>query len=558
MRHLFLIAFGLIYFAAGSTAEEKARDVRLDAANTAAVAAGSFLKQALGRADIAIGSSRIPMKHLQGAFGEQFTGSYFNQGAKWQQVRHTVGRTGIDLLHLKIGEGGRIEGMTVSEVKTGSSKLGTTKDGRQMGTRWTSRRLKTQATRARELGRLLERGEIVRSRPSSVAKMKHTLDVPLGPDESATFWREGSKMPWKLDATAEQANRIPKQLEQMAQYLDGAGDGRISYRNRLFRVTTEGKELVLKVLDAKGIENGIPESKLPVLHTRRYPIKGGGAIGQSLTAAFSKELERLHPELGHKEINARARDLSQDLLQRDLNFRNKGWSATLRSRTLLGGAIGVASSSLIELGIGLVSDDGIDLERFGSSAMAGGLGFAVGELSGGATTHLLLNSRIGASLTSQVASSMGLASSSYAANLMGSAVGGGAAAAVFSYVLLFSGYVDLETANRMAVAGVAGSLAGAASSALITSLVASYATAGTGVAISSLSGAAATSATLAAVGGGSMAVGSALIWTGAGAVVVAVGAGVMWGFTLYDEAEENERLILTYEYLAPHFASELE
>ena len=163
-----------------------------------------------------------------------------------------------------------------------------------------------------------------------------------------------------------------------------------------------------------------------------------------------------------------------------------------------------------------------------------------------------MNTTLGLNLSRQVATSMGI-STSCSANLLGTSAGGSIAAAVFAYGLYFMGYVEMETANRMAVAGVAGSVVGTAALTATTSLVAAYATAGTGTAISTLSGAAATSATMAAIGGGSAAVGTALAATGFGLVVVGVGAGVMWGFTAYDESQETKRLELTAEYLSKYY-----
>jgi hypothetical protein len=251
-------------------------------------------------------------------------------------------------------------------------------------------------------------------------------------------------------------------------------------------------------------------------------------------------------------VMRQARALTAKTIRGNLGFKP---TPLFRSLALGARSTGVVAGVLaggIDLGHQLWSTGEVNFEQSAVNIFVGGTAGATGYLAGAGITHALTHTTLGLNLSRQVATSMGL-STNCSANLLGSGAGGGVAAAVFSYGLYLMGYADLETANRMTVAGVAGGIVGAAAMTATTSLLAAYATAGTGTAISTLSGAAATSASMAALGGGSAAVGSILATTGVGLIVVGVGAGVMWGFNAYDAGQETWRLQLTGEYLSNHY-----
>lgn len=551
MRKLIILAISGILICALPVVAKPDASASSERLAEAGVVGGAVLSQALGRADLAIAAGRVDTRHLKGAFGEHLTARYLNRGAEWVQVRQTIGRQGIDHLHLKVTPTGQITDLLVSEVKTGSSQLNHTSSGKQLSKEWTSKRLKTLASRYRNVVQSWSEGRVKIARPASVLDRKQVLEVPLGNRKSARFWRESSGSPWKLDAATAQLGVVEKQAGRVAQWLESAAEGRISYGSRLFEVKIEGARILTTVKDASGVSKGVSASKLPIIGRVVTPLQGGGSMSQALTSAWANELKRTQPHLSNNEISEQARALARETAASGLSFERPRMRDRFRKST----AVGVLLASGIDIGIQLWTTGEVDPEQVAVNAFAGGTGVGSGYITGFATTRTLMNTRIGLNLSRQVASSMGLASTSLSANLLGSAAGGTVAGVTFSYVLYITGYADLETANRMAIAGAAGSLAGVAVTATTTSLVAAFGTAGTGTAISSLSGAAATSATMAAIGGGSMAVGYALLWTGAGAVVVVVGAGVMWGFTMYDAAQENERLELTYEYLMQHYSA---
>lgn len=525
-----------------------------DVAKEAAVSGSTALTQALRRADLAIASSRVNMRHVQGAFGEHHAATYLNRGAEWTQMQQKLGPQGIDMLHLQVAPDGRITNMMVSEVKTGGSRLGQTLSGKQMSFGWSAARLKVLSNRYSELSHSVSKGEVMLSRAPSAISPKHVLEVPLGNGSKAQFWRESVISPWKLSARPNQIPLVVRQAGQISQWLGAGAEGHITYPSRIFRIGIAGDNVVMEVKDASLLNKGIPESKLPVLSRIVTSSKGSAAMFQSLTGAFAGELRRTQPMLSNAEVMSQARELTQKMIA-----GNQGFNALPlgRSIAVASGNAAVAGGVLagaIDLGTQLWASGVVDFKQVGANALWGGTASATGVFAGSGMTYALTNTTLGLDVSRQVASAMGI-NTSFSANLLGSAAGGGVAAAVFSYGMYFMGYMDLETANRATVAGTAGALAGAAAMAGTTSLVAAYATAGTGTAIATLHGAAATSATMAAMGGGSAAAGSALAATGVGLVVLGVGGCVMWGFTAYDETQESKRLEITAAYLSKHYVS---
>jgi hypothetical protein len=521
---------------------------------SSAVSVSTVLVQALGRADLAIVSNRVNLKHLQGAFGENLASTYLNRGAEWFQMRQSVGRQGIDMLHLKVSSDGRITDMVVSEVKTGSSRLGQTASGGQATFGYNARRLRALATRYRGLSKAVANGEVEIAKAPSIIRPQQHLEVPLGNRTNAQFWRESSTSPWKLSAKGSQIALVERQADRIADWFDASAKGQVPYRSRIFRSHLIEGNWVTTVKDASFLDQGVPESKLPVLGRVVTPFRGGGAMSRALTSAWADELRRTQPMLTDREVMIQARMLASESSNQSLGFKPIPLGRSLALGATKAGATGGVLAGAFDFGVQLMTTAEANYQQVAvNSAIGGGAG-VVGYFASSGITYSLTNTILGLNLSRQVATSMGI-STSCSANLLGSTTAGGIVAAVFSYGLYFTGYADLESANRMALAGVTGSLAGAAAMAATTSLVAAYATAGTGTAISTLSGAAATSATMAAIGGGSAVVGSALAATGVGLVVVGVGAGVMWGFTAYDKRQEAKRLELTGDYLSNHYGN---
>lgn len=85
------------------------------------------------------------LNSARGKLGEGLSDSYFSRldNKSWTKLTPRKGSQGIDHLYLKYDKKGHVRGMIVGESKFGSSKLGMTKDGEQMGQNWVRNRLKS-------------------------------------------------------------------------------------------------------------------------------------------------------------------------------------------------------------------------------------------------------------------------------------------------------------------------------------------------------------------------------------------------------------------------------
>jgi hypothetical protein len=190
----------------------------------------------------------------------------------------------------------------------------------------------------------------------------------------------------------------------------------------------------------------------------------------------------------------------------------------------------------LEIAAQLIETGQVDWQHVAGVGVLAGGSAAIGSTLGNATT-LLLRTEAGYSASSAVAELVGLKfSAGRFANGAGGLVGGGATAILFAYGGYWLGYYDLKTANRAAVAGLAGIAAGRAFVFLSTSESASEAAAEGGV----LAVEAETGAELSELG--------PVEWIAAG-ITMAVTAPIMYGFHAYDEHEDNIRLSKTIEYL---------
>lgn len=511
------------------------------------------LSHALQRTDLALARSGVAMRHIQGAAGETLADAYLNRGSEWTPLRQTVGRQGIDLLHVKVLPDGRIADTMISEVKTGGSQLNMTKSGQQMSASWKAERLLKIHDRYLKLGNSLRQGSILVEKMPKTVAAKQTLDIPLGNNEHAVAWRENSTAAWKIDAAGADMTKVKNQADRLGQHLNAVAHNTRSHRSRIIRLKFESKGIKGTVKDASGVALGAKESRLPVLHEFKLPTHTKNLLESAIQKAWEPELSRTQPLLTDVEVRQQAKSLALHGLRHGLADGPKNQWTIASKHAVRVGAWGAVTGGLLDATIQYWDTGSADWERSGAFAIAGGGSAAAGSFTGFWTMNALLNTQSGLALTRTVAASMGI-QTTYAANLLGSASGAAMAAAGVPYLLYFMGQIDITTANRMAVAGGIGTLAGIGASWAATSLIATYGVAGTGTAIASLSGAAASSATLAWIGGGSVAVGSALSWTGVGLIAVGAGIAVNWGFEAWDQSVEAERLKHTARYLDEHYA----
>jgi hypothetical protein len=524
---------------------------------TAGVGSLTAYQTALGRADLAVAKSLINERLLKGEIGEaihdQIVSRYPHRSGQWLNVSPRLGRQGLDHVLVQLDENGTPRRLMVDETKFGSSKLLTTVSGNiQMGDKYISDRLSGLAKRFDTI-RMQAKDNMVSAKPPSELSARRLVQIPLSDSESVVFWRpsEGAG-PWCYDGPPESLPKAIQQLKNMAYLFRAGADGRIDFRKRIFQVKFDEDILKVNILDASTVDAvGGNLKKLPV-------------IAENIPAEASVTVEKMADQLRQKLPyldSAESRRLAQGIQSAAKPAEDALAQSSFKNFTAVeatkAGTAGVLIAVPVEIAFEVINGGQVNWQRVAGVGVLAGGSAAIGSTLGNATTFALLRTEAGYSASSAVAELVGLRSASHFANGAGGLVGGGATAILFAYGGYWLGYYDLQTANRSAVAGVAGVGAGAAASAVTLGLISTYATAGTGVAISSLSGASATSASLAWLGGGSVASGglgvaggTVFLTAGVGIVIIGATAAVLYGFHALQEQEDNIRLSETIDDLS--------
>lgn len=457
--------------------------------------------------ETAFARASILTPRLHGNVGEAFVNSQLHATGGWKPVTPRAGPQGIDHVWMKFDKSGRPIDMIVGETKYGASRLGMTKDGRQMSASWISKRL---------------------------AKLSDYWDAKA--NDVALRHGEAKARPFRL----------------RADYLRAAAEGRISYRSELFRVKIKGDVAKISVrrLGPDGIAIG-PERALP-------PIQIKGRPARIVKAELIGEIKKVYPAASNAEAKRIAEQSysAAESVQGALSRK----SATLRLAGTTGSIL--AAGGLVAGGFDaiaqLLTGGSVDWNRTGTMAGLGAFSAGSAEAAQLATSQALLRNTAFRARSVALGRSMGMLPSR-TVSLLPKAAGGIIGALAFSYGGYALGLYDAKEANRTAVAGVGGAAAGMATYSAMMAAAAAWGTASTGTAISTLSGAAAYNASLAMYGGGAVAAGGGGMTVGAAVVggvvtIVAVGVtiAVMSGFEAYDAAQENKRIGDTIEVLRTH------
>jgi hypothetical protein len=432
-----------------------------------------------------LASSPTEMNPLKGAFGESLARRLLDHAAgrsiEWIEPVRRSGQ-GIDLLGFQRDALGRLRGVCVYEVKFGTSRLGFTRDGQQLGEQWTARRLRDNAAALAD--------QVANSRSNAAAR---TL------------------------------------REQAASLLEAA-DGRLPVERCVTRVEVKGSGFRITLEGRAGGDAGVlaegPFAKLP-----RWAQQG---VRRSFEEIFRdancnrEEARRLATEACRNPefFRGMARD------------RRWTWRAGIdrhSAQAALGAAaLAAGLRAVLDLWTtGRVGWRGVAL----SGLLGGAAGFA-GTYAGAQTVSALTATQLGRALATAAGRVVGVVS-------VGRFAGGLVGAAVFAYGGALLGLTDWRTANRSMGAATVGLGAGAGATGATFGIAVAFGTAGTGTAITSLSGAAMVNAAMAWLGGGTIAsgglgmAGGAMLLTGVGAVVALVGSVTVGG--VYRWLDERER-----------------
>lgn len=485
------------------------------------------------RADIAYARNFLTQTHLKGTIGEFFAERYFlnnqleqNIRGSWVPLTPRSGPQGLDHLFVKIGKNGRFYWM-VGESKYGTSQLGTTVSGvRQLSTQWTTDRIQRLGQQYLSLS---TQDVALKGLPSVPPKAQ--FDIPLGNGNSVAFWRDDNGN-WFFSGTADQLQQAQNMAQKMGSSLTATN---CNIRVRLFHIVASGTDLKITLYQVKPgevttISNLTPSSEFTV-----EGILGENIRDKEFCKLVAVALKNKFPNMTEAEL----KDVSEDILKKYkagefLAEPRPVWQSVAIQSLAAAGIAGV-----MDIGIQVLMTRRIAVGHAVLTAGSAGIGAASGQLIG----IVLMGTKVGSASVRSISSFLNIGSGMTRSALSG--LGGGAVTTLLmAYGSLALGYCDIRQANRMAVAGVAGTLSSTAVAVGVPTAVAN-------VVFGSLHGAAAANATMAWLGFGSLANGGLGMAGGAfllgGYAVIAgfaVSAAVSFGYRLYDESENRKYLLL--------------
>lgn len=505
-------------------------------------------------------SSPLTMNPVKGTLGEWILGRGVPRGflehptGVWSSLTpHRSGAAGIDNLFVRTSADGRPVSVMVAESKFGSSRLGLTRDGRQMTESWVRPRLAATARDYSAAADLLHSG-CYRLRGSLPG---HALAVPLGGGRSAFVVIEDGRVLLQCHEEVS-PTMLERQLRRMASYLSQVAQGQRPYRARLFRLSYKGDRISFR-LDQLDPSTGDAVGKFQQLQGSfgELPAEVQGLLRQGVAASLRKQGV---PPADAEKLAARI-NRSPELLRTLNTTPTVSWRHGLDLRTLRGGAQATLGAVLWQVGLDLWNSRRIDWKRIAKTGALAGLGSAMGYYVSMQIQARLITTDVGRRLMASLPL-RGVSGSVVAGyGALGAGIASGLLVALGAYAL---GLVDARQAKVMALSSSAGALAGVAFSSGAMGVAFTVGTASTGTAISTLSGAVATKAALAWLGGGALSAGGwgvagGVAVLGAGATVFAIGvsAGVGYLASKLKEAEREKLMLGRMALVEKHLAAAL-
>ena len=507
-----------------------------------AASATTGLTTAYVRADIAYARSFLTQTHLKGTIGEFFAERYFlnnqleqNIRGNWVSLNPRTGPQGLDHLFLKAGKNGKLYWM-VGESKYGSSQLGTTVGGvRQLSSQWTTERIHKLG---QQYSQIATQDVSCKSLPHVPPKVQ--LDIPLK-GKTVSFWKDANNN-WYFSGSPEELHEAQQMAQKMGNSLLAPN---CNFRVRLFHVEAVGNDLKITLYQVKPDEVSTIGNMKPSSEFYAKDILGKHLSDKEFKKAIAQALKNKFPDRTDEELRELADDITKKYKSGEfLRTPRPVWqTVTLQSLAAAG------ISAVMDVMMQLITTHKVQLGRTAVAAGSTGLGTASGQVIG----IVLLKSQVGNQMVRSISSFLNVSTSMTRTALSG--LGGGVVTSLLlSYGLYFMGYSDIRQANRSAIIGTSGALAGTCAAIGIPTLVAQFATAATGTAISTLSGAAATNATLAWLGGGTVAsgglgvAGGAVVLGGIVAVVaISVSLLISMGFAYKDISDKCKYALLLIE-----------
>lgn len=445
----------------------------------------------------------------------------------WVSVAPRFGRTGIDLLYLRVNKNGLPNDMIVCEVKYGSSQLGITKNGQQMGPDWIKNQMSKICKRYMELANSSQ--PIVRGKKVPVG-ISNSLDVYLSKTQKVTLWEENGY--WHTDADGEVTDvQLRTRSRTYGKFFSSAGAGVVKTRNFLSRVN-ESPNGDYVVTMSRLSEDGNIRSSYEILVRREF-IKKGGVDLKVLKAAFKRKYPSWRDERIAYEAKMVGRVVSNKELVNAQNARDAALKE-IRNSSLASAGIAGALSFAFQLGAEAY-EHGADFKSYDYTAIS------IATVKGAAVAGV--SSYVGQRTALWLTSSCGF-SSSMAKMIGGSASGLIIAAGSYGDCLL--GNKSWKEGSVEAGIGAASMLAGHYAAAGVSSWLAGSAVAA-GTATAASAGAAGTTAaagTAGAASAGAVGGGGFLVAAAPFAAAVAAGAVVAWaGYEWYNHRKGKKLMV---------------
>jgi hypothetical protein len=524
-------------------------------------AATGALGTNLGKADLVVARLAVQPTLFKGNFGEahmnRHLSAYLGRPEGWSALTSRLGPQGIDGVGIRFDVSGRPVGLIVMEAKYGSSRLGTTRDGIQLGDRWVQPRVNRLGAEYRAIAESARTGRLSVATKGSVGRQR--LSFPMDDGKAAVFARDPGGS-WEFVGRPDRLAEAAGRAGQIGDHLGKAAQGQIAAEKYISRIVLRDGAFQVRVKDATHLDQLGRESALPVTKEISIPLSGPkmGTIVRVTRPEVARLLRERFPSMSRTDVDDFARSLTQSPRDLERLFASNPRSllgSTARA-TLLAGALAGGVDTIFQAAFQYYIGGRVDWGVAARSGIANFGGGAVGAGAGQGAVIFLTRNAIGQQFAQRTSQILGVGSARLVTRVTGFGVGGAVANIATAYLGYALGLYDLETANRIGVVGIAGLAAGAATPIAMTTLATWIGMTSTGTAISSLSGAAATSATAAWWGGGSLAAGGwgvaggSIIMTG-GTIVIAVAGAAVVGqvFRYFDQVEENRRVTLTIKDL---------
>ena len=447
-------------------------------------------------------------------------------------------RQGLDLINIDIDKKTGIpKGIMTTEVKYGSSQLGTTKDGRQASKNWVNSRIAKKAQ------------EYFETANAKVVSIPHhepnfKLDITLPNNKKTFFWKDGTNDQWKYAGDAKDLKLAKQRAFTFGKFFNGAVEGKIGIRSRILRIKIDNNDIVYSLRNADNFINDIRKETFKI---REFRIKD--FLNKSAEEFEDEIYKQLKNKIGGDDTSLRkqAKELAKLSNRQILEAKKINPTKEILKKSV---SIGMISTLAIDSSIQL-STNNFDPKLTALYTGSSGAYILTEKILKYRIIKKVLdkakNSNFFAKLTPNIISKSITPTASRIVNA--STCNMIAVSALISYGKYYMGYSDLKEANREMIASSIGVMTGSAASMGTMGLIGAFATASTGSAISSLSGVAATNATLAWLGGGTIASGglgvaggTAILSGGTIIIAVATTYAIYVIYDKYDQIKQREEL----------------